>query len=49
MITLAGKAKQTITTTTTKTRQKKTGDDYLTCPICSGKGKVPKGYNKKKS
>ena len=33
---------------TTTTRQKKTDGDMLTCPICAGKGKVPKGYNKKK-
>lgn len=42
-------AKQTVTTTITKTRQKKISDGNLKCPICNGKGQVPKGYNKKKS
>ena len=44
---MAGKAKQTVTTT--KTRQKKSSSNTLTCPICHGKGQVPKGYNKKKA
>jgi competence CoiA-like predicted nuclease len=43
---MAGKAKQTVTTT--KTRQKKKPEGSLTCPICGGVGHVPKGYNKKK-
>lgn len=43
------KAKQTVTKTTTKTRQKKAPEGNLTCPICGGKGSVPRGYNKKKS
>ena len=38
------KVKQTV-----KTRQKKVADGMLRCPICSGKGQVPKGYNKKKT
>ena len=47
---MASRAKQTITNTTTKVRVKKNQDkgDFYTCPICSGKGQVPKGYNKKK-
>ena len=36
-------------TQTTKTRQKKVSDSMLKCPICNGKGTVPRGYNKKKS
>ena len=44
-----GKAKQTITNTTTKSRQKKVPEGSLKCPICGGKGTVPKGYNKKKT
>lgn len=35
-------------TQTVKTRQKKTPKDSYKCPICSGKGYVEKGYNKKK-
>ena len=43
---MAGKAhvKQT-----TKTREKKVPENSLKCPICGGKGHVPRGYNKKKS
>ena len=36
-------------TQTTKTRQKKVPEGSLKCPICGGKGTVPKGYNKKKT
>ena len=46
---MAGKAKQTVSRTTTKTRQKKQPDNSFPCPICSGKGFVNKGYNKKKT
>lgn len=42
-------AKQTVTRTVTKQRQKKVPDGSLKCPICGGKGHVPKGYNKKKA
>lgn len=38
------KVKQTV-----KTREKKVPEGNLQCPICGGKGSVPKGYNKKKS
>lgn len=34
---------------TTKKREKKVPEGNLKCPICGGKGSVPKGYNKKKS
>ena len=44
---MAGKAKQTVTTT--KSREKKVPENSLKCPICGGKGHVPKGYNKKKT
>lgn len=36
-------------TQTTKTRQKKIPEGNLKCNMCSGKGYVPKGYNKKKN
>lgn len=40
-------AKQTVT----KKRVKKYGEgtNYLQCNMCKGSGRVPKGYNKKKS
>lgn len=48
---MAGKAKQTITNSTTKTRVKKDGTnlgDMVQCNVCRGVGAVPRGYNRKK-
>lgn len=35
-------AKQTVKTTTTKTRRKKTGGKYVKCPRCGGDGRIKK-------
>lgn len=42
-------AKQTVTRTTTKQREKKVPEGSLKCNLCGGKGYVKKGYNKKKT
>ena len=42
-------AKQTVTRTVTKTRERKIPENSYKCNLCGGKGYVPKGYNKKKS
>ena len=33
-------AKQTVKTTTTKTRRKKTGSGYRKCNVCHGTGRI---------
>ncbi len=43
---MAGKAKQTVTTT--KTRQKKVPDNMVKCNVCGGKG-YHKAPNRKKT
>ena len=41
-------AKATYTKTTKRRKKYGEGTNFLRCNLCSGTGRVPKGYNKKK-